>query len=221
MAEAVKYHVLPIDDRLLERTNAKLMGRPTVIGDRTTVTFGEGMTGMGVDVFIDTRNKSFSINADVEVTTTSNGVIVCQGGKFGGFSLYIKNSKPSFTYNWLGLSEYTVASKQSLKPGKHTILYKFAYDGGGLGKGGTGSLFVDGTKVAEGRIAKTQPGIFSVDDLADVGTDDGTWVTNYGFSARFIGHIDKVTIDVGQAKLSKQDHNALEEAEENTANSEE
>ena len=102
MAEAEKYHVLPIDDRLLERTNAELMGRPTVMGNRNTVTYGEGMKGMGVDVFIDLRNTSYTITAEVAVDANGNGVIVCQGGRFGGLSFYLKSGKPAFSYNYLG-----------------------------------------------------------------------------------------------------------------------
>jgi arylsulfatase A-like enzyme len=205
MKEAEKYHVLPIDDRLLERTDAKMVGRPTVLGDRTSVTLGEGMKGMGVDIFISTRNTSYSITSEVDVSANGNGVIVCQGGRFGGFSFYIKNGKPAFTYNYLGLQQYTIVSSQVLKPGKHTLVYDFAYDGGGLGKGGNGTITVDGGKAGSGRIEKTQPGIFSVDDLADVGTDDGTWVANYGASAHFNGHLNKVTIQVHPDVLSKSD----------------
>lgn len=195
MKEGERYHVLPIDDRLLERTDAKAVGRPTIMDGRTSVTFGSGMKGMGVDVFISTRNTSYTITADVDVSANGNGTIVCQGGRFGGFSFYIKNGKPMFTYNYLGLQSYTVASTQALKPGKHTLVYDFKYDSGGLGKGGMGTITVDGNKAAEGRIEKTQPGIFSVDDLADVGTDDGTHVANYGPSAKFNGKLGKVTIE--------------------------
>ena len=92
---------------------------------RTSVTFGSGMKGMGVDIFISTRNTSYTITADVEVHANGNGVIVCQGGRFGGFSFYVKDGKPSFTYNYLGLESYTVSSNQALKPGKHTIVYRF------------------------------------------------------------------------------------------------
>jgi len=195
MKEAEKYHVLPIDDRLLERTDAAAVGRPTIMDGRTSVTLGAGMKGMGVDIFISTRNTSYTITADVEVKANGNGAIVCQGGRFGGFSFYIKNGKPTFTYNYLGLESYTVTSSQALKPGNHTLVYNFKYDGGGLGKGGTGTILVDGSKVAEGKIVKTQPGIFSVDDLADVGTDDGTTVASYGPSAKFNGKLGKVTIE--------------------------
>jgi arylsulfatase len=196
MKEAEKYHVLPLDDRLLERTNAKLVGRPTVLGDRTSVTYVEGMRGMGVDIFIDLRNTSYTITADVEVGAKGNGAIICQGGRFGGLSLYMKDGKPAFAYNFLGLSGSQIVSKTALPAGKHTIVYDFVYDGGGQGKGGTGTITVNGVKVAEGRIDKTQPGIFSVDDLADVGMDEGTPVTNYGPSSKFNGKIAKVKVDI-------------------------
>jgi len=195
MAEAEKYHVLPIDDRLLERTNADLVGRPSVMEGRNSMTLGPGMKGMGVDIFIATPGKSYTMTADVEVAADGNGVIVCQGGRFGGFSFHINKGKPTFTYNYLGLEKFVVASSQSLTPGKHTIVYDFKSDGG-LGKGGLGTMSIDGNKVGEGRIGKTQPGIFSVDDLADVGTDDGTPVTDYGGSPKFKGTLNKVTIEV-------------------------
>jgi arylsulfatase A-like enzyme len=195
MRDAEKYHVLPIDDRLLERTDAKSVGRPDVMGERTKVTYGEGMKGMGVDVFISTRNTSYTITSLVEIKEKANGVMVCQGGRFGGFSFYLKEGKPAFAYNYLGLESYNVHSDKALKPGKYTIVYDFKYDGGGLGKGGSGTISVDGNKVAEGKLAKTQPGIFSVDDLADVGTDDGTPVIDYGASSHFNGKLDKVTIE--------------------------
>jgi len=202
MSEAEKYHVLPIDDRLLIRTDAKAVGRPDVMGERTSITYGEGMKGMAVDIFINTRNTSYTMTADVEVAANGNGVIVCQGGRFGGFSFYIKGGKPMFTYNYLGLESYTVSSTMAFKPGKHTIVYDFKYDGGGPGKGGVGSFTIDGTKFGEGRIDKTQPGIFSVDDLADVGTDDGTPVANYGGSAHFNGHLENITIETHPASNS-------------------
>jgi arylsulfatase len=195
MAEAEKYHVLPIDDRLLERMDAAAMGRPTLLGNRTSVTYVEGMRGMGVDIFIDLRNKGYSMTADVEVGANGNGVIVCQGGRFGGLSFYMKNGKPAFGYNFLGLESTEIVSSQSLSAGKYLIGYDFAYDGGGPGKGGVGTITINGKKVAEGRLERTQPGVFSVDDLADVGMDEGTWVMNYGKSDKFSGKINKVTIE--------------------------
>ncbi len=195
MAEAEKYHVLPIDDRVLERTNAALVGRPVLLGDRTSVTYYQGMKALGVDIFIDLRSIAYAITADVVVKANGNGVIVCQGGRFGGLSLYLKNGKPAFTYNYLGMESTDVMASQPLKPGKYEIVYDFKYDGGGPGKGGIGTITIDGNKVAEKRIERTQPGIFSVDDLADIGVDDGTWVANYGTSSEFNGEIGKVTIE--------------------------
>jgi len=195
MKEAERYHVLPIDDRTFERMSAAAMGRPTVMGDRTSVTYSEGMKGMGVDIFIDLRNKSYSMTAEVEVGANGSGVIVCQGGRFGGLSFYMKNGKPAFSYNFLGLQTTSIMASQALKAGKYTIVYDFAYEGGGPGKGGVGTITVNGSKVAEGRLERTQGGIFSVDDLADVGIDEGTMVADYGGSSRFKGKLNKVTIE--------------------------
>jgi arylsulfatase A-like enzyme len=193
LRDAEKFHVLPIDDRLLERTNAELVGRPAVMEGRNTITYGAGMKGMGVDIFIATPGKSYTMTADIEVKAGVNGVIVAQGGRFGGFSFFVKDGRPAFAYNYLGLETFTVASSQALSPGKHTVVYDFKSDGG-LGKGGIGTITIDGAKAGEGRIGRTQPGIFSVDDLADVGTDDGTPVTDYGKSKKFTGTLNKVTI---------------------------
>lgn len=195
MAEGEKYHVLPIDDRLLERTNAALVGRPTVMGDRTTITYGEGMKGMGTDIFIDLRGTSYTITTEVAIDAKGNGVIVCQGGRFGGLSLYIKDGKPAFSYNLLGMESTHILAPEALKPGNYKLVFDFKYDGGGLGKGGLGTILVNDKKVVEKRIEKTQPGIFSVDDLADIGVDDGTHVADYGASSKFNGKIEYVTIE--------------------------
>jgi arylsulfatase len=196
MAEAEKYHVLPIDDRLLERTNASLVGRPTVMEGRTSMTLHEGMTAMGTDIFIDLRNTAYAITADVELDERGNGVIICQGGRFGGLSFYVREGKPAFTYNFLGLESTTVAATEPLPAGRHRLKADFAYDGGGMGKGGTLRLFADDEELVAGRLGRTQPGIFSVDDLADVGVDLGTPVADYGDSSRFTGAIESVTIEV-------------------------
>ena len=196
MKEAEKYHVLPIDDRVFIRMDAAAVGRPTLMDGRKHLVLGEGMRGMAPDVFINTHNVSFSITADVEVDDNGNGVLVCQGGRFGGFSLYIKNGIPAFTYNFLGLESYNVKATEKLKSGKHKIVMDFKYDGGGRGKGGTATISVDSKKSAESRVDKTQMTIFSVDDMADVGIDEGTQVADYGITNRFNGKIDKIIIDV-------------------------
>jgi arylsulfatase len=195
MAEAERFHVLPIDDRLLERTNAELMGRPTVMGNRNTITYGEGMKGMGVDIFIDLRSTSYTITSEVAIDAKGNGVIVCQGGRFGGLSFYIKDGKPAFSYNYLGMESTHIIAQEALKPGNYKLVYDFKYDGGGMGKGGVGTILVNDKKVAEKRIEKTQPGIFSVDDMADIGLDEGTPVADYGASSKFNGTINYVTVD--------------------------
>jgi arylsulfatase A-like enzyme len=198
MTEAAKYNVLPIDDRLLERITASEVGRPDLMGGRTSLTLGEGMMGMTENVFIDVKNHSKTITAELEIPEAgANGVILAQGGRFGGWSLYLKDGKPAYTYNFLGLNHYTVAASESLPKGKATLVFDFAYDGGGLGKGGTGTLSVNGRKVAEGRIDRTQPRIFSADETADVGVDDATPVVadiGEGSQTRFTGKIEKVTI---------------------------
>jgi len=203
LKEAAKYHVLPIDDRVLERTNPELVGRPDVMGGRTSLTLGEGMTGMMENVFLNVKNKSVTITAEVEVPEGGgNGAILVQGGRFGGWALYVKDGRPAYAYNFLGMQRSTIAATQPLAPGRTTIKLDFVYDGGGMGKGGTGTLFVNGQKVAEGRIERTQPMIFSGDETADVGIDLGTPVVEaIGAEARsrFSGRIPKVTIEVRDA----------------------
>jgi len=199
MKEAVKYHVLPIDDRGIERLNAKLAGRPDLMGDRTLLTLYAGMTGMSENAFINVKNRSLTITADVEIPAGgASGVILAQGGRFGGWSLYMKGGKPVYAYNLLGLQRFTVAAAQTIPAGKATVRFEFAYDGGGLAKGGLGTIYVNDKKVAEGRIEHTQPMMFSLDDAADVGIDEGTPVTvDYTpQTSAFTGKILKIVVDV-------------------------
>jgi arylsulfatase A-like enzyme len=207
LKEAVRYQVLPLDDRLLERLNAALVGRPDLMAGRRSLTVHEGMVGMSENVFINVKNRSHTITADVEIPKNgANGVILAQAGRFGGWSLYLKDGKPTYTYNWLGLQRYTVAAKQALPAGKATIRFEFAYDGGGVGKGGTGTLVVNGKEVATGRIEHTQCCAFSADEGADVGADEGTPVTEaYKVPFKFTGHIDNVTIELKEMKKTNRD----------------
>jgi arylsulfatase len=199
--EAVKYSVLPLDDRVLERMNPATAGRPDLMAGRTSLTVYQGMTGMSENVFINLKNRSHAITAEVEIPPNgSDGVILAQAGRFGGWSLYVKDGKPAYTYNWLGLQQYTVTATQALPAGKSTIRFEFVYDGGGPGKGGTGTLFVDGNEVATGRIEQTQCCIFSADEGADVGADEGTPVAAYEVPFAFTGKIDKVTIELKEVK---------------------
>jgi len=201
MAEAVKYPVLPIDDRLVDRFNPAIAGRPDLMAGRTSLTVYQGMKGMMENTFINTKNTSHSITAEVDIPVVGGGkgVILAQGGRFGGWSLYLKNGKPTYTYNWLGLERYTIAAKNALPAGKFIIRYEFAYDGGGFGKGGMSTIFVDGKEVGQGRIKNTQGYMISIDEGADVGEDGETPVVeDYGNAAphKFNGKITKVIIDL-------------------------
>jgi len=203
MQEAGRNQALPIDDRVFERIVAEMVGRPDLMAGRSSLTLAEGMTGMTENVFLNIKNKSKTITAEIEVPQgRANGTILAQGGRFGGWALYVKDGVPAYDYNFLGLQRFTVAAKAPLAPGKATLRFEFAYDGGGLGKGGTGTLFVNGQRVAEGRIERTQPAIFSADETADVGIDLATPVVEtIGAEARsrFTGRIPKVTIEVRDA----------------------
>jgi arylsulfatase len=201
LKEAVKYKVLPIDDRIFERLDAKMVGRPDVMGDRTSLTLHTGMKGMSENVFLNVKNRSLTMTADVEIPAGgADGVIIAQGGRFGGWSLYMKAGKPVYVYNFLGLQRFSVASPQALPAGKSTIRLEFAYDGGGLGKGGLATIYVNDKKLAEGRVERTQPGIFSADETADVGEDDATPVTEdyKAYDNKFTGKIVKVKVDIGE-----------------------
>jgi arylsulfatase len=201
MIEAAKYNVLPIDDRTIERVNPATAGRPDIMGGRTSLTLYEGMNGMMENTFINVKNRSKTITADIEIPQGgASGALLVQGGRYGGWSLHMRDGKPAYEYNWLGLERFVVESPDALPAGKATITLTFDYDGGGAGKGGLATLSVDGKQVAQGRIGKTQPFIFSADETADVGLDNQTPVAlgiGYGpVETTFSGRIEKITIEV-------------------------
>jgi arylsulfatase len=199
--DAERFNVYPIDDRVIDRMNAEIAGRPDLMKGRTSLTLYDGMNGMLENTFINVKNKSKTITAEVEIPKGgANGVILTQGGRFGGWSLYMRDGKLEYTYNFLGLSRDTVAATKPLAAGKATVVLDFAYDGDGLGKGGVATLSVNGKQVAQGRIQKTQPLLFSADETADVGLDNQTPVAEgIGIGreeTRFTGKIAKVTVEV-------------------------
>ncbi len=204
LKEAAKHHVLPMDDRVFERLDAASVGRPDLMAGRTSMTLAEGMTGMMEAVFVNVKNRSKTVTAEVDVPASGgNGTILAQGGRFGGWSLYVKDGVPAYDYNFLGLQHTSIVSSKPLPPGKATIRFDFASDGGGPGKGGVGTLYVNDEQVAQGRIEHTQAGLFSADETADVGIDLGTPVVeSIGAEAksRFTGHIPKVTVEVRAPK---------------------
>jgi arylsulfatase A-like enzyme len=224
MKEAERYRVLPIDDRVIERFDPAVAGRPDLMGSRKSLTVYEGMTGMAENAFINVKNQSVTITADVEIPASgASGVILCQGGRFGGWSLYVVNNKPAYTYNFVGLQQYTVNSTEPLVPGKATIKLDFAYDGNGRAKGGTSTLFINDNKVGSGRVERTNPNIFSADDAADVGVDEGTNVSSAykQHGNKFTGKIEKVTIEAKGAQLSDKDRKDLAKEQAETAESQE
>jgi arylsulfatase len=179
---------------------------------RNSLTVYDGMIGMTENVFINTKNRSHSITAEVTIPKGgASGVILSQAGRFGGWSLYVKDGKPMYTYNYAGLSASKVAATKALPAGKVTIRYDFKYEGGGMGKGGAGTILVNGEKVAEGRIDRTQSNVFSADEGADVGQDGETNVTaDYQEGQnKFTGKIQKVVVEIGPLELSAAEHEGL------------
>ncbi len=195
-AEAAKYHVLPIDNSRTGRMDPAI--RPSLTRGRASFTFFEGMTRIPEGASPDIKNKSFSITALVDVPDgNASGMIITQGGYFGGYGLYVEKGKPIFHYNFVGVAHYRIAGNDPLAPGKHSMRVDFSFDGGGMGKGGTAVLSVDGNAVAQGRIEHTIPVRVSLDESLDVGEDTGTPLdASYDVPFLFPGKIEKVTIDL-------------------------
>jgi arylsulfatase A-like enzyme len=211
LAEAVKYNVLPLDDRTQERFNSVIAGRPDLLAGRKSLAVYPGMVGMKENAFINVKNQSHSITADVEIPKSgAAGVILAQGGAHGGWSLYVKDGTPKFAYNYFG-AVTTIASTEPLPAGRVTVVYDFAYDGGKPGSGGTGAIFINGKKVATGRIERTIPFLFGV-ETADVGMDLYTPVTSDYTKGKnaFTGTINKITIEL--KKMAPADEAAAEKA---------
>lgn len=198
--EAIANNVYPLDDRLYERFNAAIAGRPDLMAGRKSLTLANGMVGCLENTFLNTKNTSKTIVANVSLKGKDKGVILCQGGKFGGWALYMNNGKPAYTYNYFGLKRYTIESSKAINNPNAEIKLEFAYDGGGTGKGGLVKLFIDGEQVGEGRVDKTQPVVFSADETADVGKDEATQVADKVFKdvkdSDFTGYVNKVTISI-------------------------
>jgi hypothetical protein len=211
LIEATKYNVLPMDDRTSERIVPEMAGRPTLIrGDSQQ--FFPGMGRLSENSVVSIKNRSFSVTAEVVVSGRgAEGVIIAQGGRFGGWSVYAKNGKAKFVYNVLGIQEFMIESSMPIPEGTHQVRMEFAYDGGGLAKGGNVTLYYDGTEVGAGRVAATQPMIFSADETTDIGYESGTTVTSdyTARDSRFTGKINWVQLDLG-----KDDHDHFIDPEE-------
>jgi arylsulfatase A-like enzyme len=197
LVEASRHDVFPLDNSKVERFDTSI--RPSLTRGRTSFSYLGGMARIPEGAAPDTKNKSFTITARLEVPKAgAEGMIVTQGGLFGGWALYVDKGRPVFFYNTAGLDHAAIASPAVLAPGSHTVVLSFRYDGG-IGKGGLATLKVDGAKVAEGRVERTLPYRISIDEALDVGEDSGTPVSlAYDVPFRFTGRLEKVTIDLGE-----------------------
>ena len=199
LIEAVKYNVLPIDDRGVERATPEIAGRPTLILGNTQLLFS-GMRRLSENSVVSIKNKSFTVTAELDVPEGgAEGVIIAQGGRFGGWTVYVTGGKAKFVYNVLGIQQFATEADMVIPTGLHQVRMEFAYDGGGLAKGGDVTLYYDGSPVGTGRVGATQPMIFSADETTDVGYESGTAVSpDYTpRRSRFTGRINWVQIDLG------------------------
>jgi arylsulfatase A-like enzyme len=199
--EAAKYNVFPLDDRKVERANPDLAGRPSVVHGSTQLMF-PGMRRLQENSVINTKNKSHSVTAEIEVPAAgAAGVIVAQGGNMGGWSFYVHDGKLKYCYNHVGIVQYYVSATLPLPTGKHQVRMEFVYDGGGIGKGGAVTLLVDGKAVGQGRVERTHRFLFSMDETLDIGGDAGEPVSeDYGPKDNaFSGKVEWVQIDADAA----------------------
>jgi arylsulfatase A-like enzyme len=199
LIQAVKYNVLPLDDRRPERFNSDLAGRPTLIKGKSQLLFS-GMRCLSENVTLNLKNKSHAVTAEVWIPDKgANGVIITQGGQFGGWSLYVKDSYLKYCYNLLGVQRFYTAANTPLPVGKHQVRMEFAYEGGGLASGGAITLFLDGNKIGEGHVGATMPMIFSLDETMDVGCETGSMVSEdyTTTTSKFNGKIAWVQLDQG------------------------
>jgi Sulfatase len=201
MEEARKYNVLPLDDRRFERFNADIAGRPQLITGNSQLLFS-GMGRLSENSVLNVKNKSHSVTAELQVPEGgAEGVIVAQGGAFAGWSLYVKDGRPKYCYNLFGLQRFYVDGGAEIPSGSHQVRMEFAYGGGGLAKGGTVSLYVDGEKTGEGRVEGTVPMMFSGDETCDVGSDTASPVSDDYTSegSRFTGTVNWMQLDIDEA----------------------
>jgi arylsulfatase A-like enzyme len=200
LIEAVRFNVLPLDDNLAAKMNPDTAGRPVLIKGNSQILFGS-MGRLSESSVLNLKNRSHSVTAEIVVPPTgAEGVIIAQGGNIGGWSLYAKGGKLKYCYNLLGIQQFYAESSDVLPPGDHQVRMEFAYAGGGLGKGGTASLYLDGKKVGEGKIAATAALIFSADDGCDVGVDTGSPVSpDYGSRGNeFSGRVKGVQLAIAK-----------------------
>jgi arylsulfatase len=210
LIEATKYNVLPLDPRTRERFDARTAGRPDLLNGRTKMTLLPGMTRLNENTVPNVKNTSFTVTSRVTIgDKPAQGAIIAQGGAFGGWCLFFRDGTFAYAHNFVGMETYIVKADQTVGKGDHVLELKFAYDGGGPGKGGNVTLSCDGKNIGSGRVEKTVPGVFSFDDFLDIGKDAGEPVVqDYSeHGGVFNGMIDKVVIDI--APESHHDHDLV------------
>jgi arylsulfatase len=199
--EAKKYNVLPLNNDTFARAVAP---RPSAIAGQTVFTYSGVIPGLDSANTPNVIGRSYTITADVEIPPGGgSGVIVTNGGRWGGLGLYILNGKPVFNYNMLILKQYQWVGKDALTPGKHTIVFDYVYAGPGIAKGGNGTLSVDGKVVATGSQANSIAFLEVSDETFDVGVDTRTSVNeaDYKVPFPFNGKIDKLTFKLGPSQI--------------------
>jgi arylsulfatase len=212
LVEATKYNVFPLDNSVLPRL---LAPRPSATAGRTLFTYPGDMPGLPPSDAPSILNKSYTITVEVEVPQGgAEGMLVTEGGRFGGYGLYLLKGKPVFTYNLLDLERFRWEGQQALTPGKHTIAFDFRYDGGGFGKGGSGVLSVDGQQVASKTILHTIPFLMTIDETFDVGSDLRTPVDDQDYQVpfRFTGKLNKLTVNLKPEPMSAEDQKRWDDA---------
>ena len=200
LIEAAKNSVLPMDDRAVERFNPEIAGRPQLVTGNSQILYG-GMSGLTESSLLNLKNKSFAVTSELVVPADgASGVVISQGGEHAGWAIYLLDGVPHYTHNFLGLDEYTVSGEQAVPEGTHQVRVEFDYDGGGVSKGGTATIFVDGDQAGQGRVEHTVGIMFASDETTSIGADTATVVTDaYGPAGQnaFTGKISWIRLDVG------------------------
>jgi arylsulfatase len=215
--EAKKYNVYPLDSSLASRADPAI--RPSLTRGRNEFTYYSGMARIPEGSAPNFKNQSWAVAAEITIPDKgASGVLATIGGRFGGWALLMEDSKPQFVYALSNQPDhkFRIASDRPVAPGNHVVRFSFNYDGGGIGKGATGSLFVDGNKVAEGQLPRTIAVRFSLDETFDVGEDTGTPVAeDYAdkMPYRFTGTLKKLGVVLEPQKLSEEERKHLREQE--------
>lgn len=206
LIEGAKYNVFPIDDRERERFDPSIAGRPDLMGERKTMVLRPGMTRLNENTVLNVKNRSFSVTAHIVApdNAPAQGALIAQGGSFGGWAFYLRDGKPCYAHNFVGMETHKVIADKPIEPGSHLLRFEFAYEGGGTGKAGEVMLFCDDRTIGSGRIPRTVPGLFSFDEGLDIGLDSLDPVVDDYQTERgiFNGTIEKIIVDISDDAIN-------------------